>query len=153
MKIVSTLCYAALLVAVPAQSAPFDADFERAMEEYGRGKYWAAYTGFTEAAKAGHVRSQEAAGLMLLAGPALYGRELKQDRDRAMYWLRLAAQAGSPVALHIVCGAEARVGSIAAADVQDPAMSSEPQTSNRAETAHAGVRCSHAKLEGGAAAR
>lgn len=119
-KMVSTFCFAALLVAAQAQSAPLDANFEHAMEEYGRGNYWAAYTEFTEAGKEGHVRSQEAAGLMLLAGPALYGRELKQDRERAMYWLRRAAQAGSPVALHIVCGEDARTGSATAAECPGP---------------------------------
>jgi TPR repeat protein len=99
---VSTLCLAGLLVsAAHAQNA--EVFYERAMARYEIGDFAGAYTEFSAAGDAGHVRSQEIAGLMRLAGPLLYGAAVPRDDDAAMHWMLKAAAAGSEMAQHLTC--------------------------------------------------
>jgi TPR repeat protein len=87
----------------PAGAQPAgSADHAAGLVHYEAGRYAEALTSFTKAAHAGHVRSQEIAGLMNLMGARLYGEGIGEDRAAARRWLGRAALQGSDVAVLIV---------------------------------------------------
>lgn len=89
--------------ACAVQAAPPERSFEEALALYEEGRYGAALRLIADAAEAGHVRAQEVAGLMLLAGPKLYGNEVPRDAAAGRAWLIRAAGAGSEVGRHFAC--------------------------------------------------
>lgn len=88
---------AALVLAVFAPAvlaADPEATYEsgvRAAEEF---RYAEALQHYTQAAAQGHRHAMRTAGMMLLYGEKLYGREVRQDRVRAMQLLGQAAGQG-----------------------------------------------------------
>jgi TPR repeat protein len=84
--------------------------YDEALALYERGHYRAALVALEDAARTGHVRAQEMAGMMHLAGPGLYGSQVARDPEAAHAWLTRAAQGGSLAARRLVCEGVAAAG-------------------------------------------
>jgi TPR repeat protein len=99
-----TYCAVALgIAACAAQAAPPEDVYEQGLALYERGYYRQALAAVSDAAEQGHVRAQEMAGLMHLAGPVLYGDQVARDEATGRAWLARAAHAGSEMARRIAC--------------------------------------------------
>lgn len=100
-----TGCAVILAMAACAAQAAAPAElYEQGLALYTTGHYGAALRAITEAAERGHLRAQEMAGLMRLAGPALYGSQVARDVAAGRAWLIRAGQAGSEVGRRMACG-------------------------------------------------
>lgn len=69
--------------------------FELALEAQTARGYNAMLIHLRAAASRGHVQAQEHLGIVLLAGPTIYGRAVQADRCEALTWFLAAAHAGS----------------------------------------------------------
>ena len=95
-----------LLVAALSAARPSDAGvelqaeqrFQLALEAQADRDYRAMLVQLRQAATEGHAEAQEMLGMVLLAGPALYGTEVKADRCEARRWMLRAASQGSDTA-------------------------------------------------------
>jgi len=86
-----------------ARWAAADAAFERR-------DFAVAAAEFERLARQGDARAAERAGHMLLVGPALYGAAVPRDLQRAIGWLKQAAQAGSETGALLLRAASAEAG-------------------------------------------
>ncbi len=76
---------------------------DQARKDYREGRYGQALSKFKHSAAQGDSSAQEIIGFMYLHGAALYGAEVAQDRDQAIYWFERAAHGGREVAQHMLC--------------------------------------------------
>ena len=65
---------------------------------FAQGRFGEAYGYYHWAAIRDDARSQEIAGLMLLMGESMFGKEVHQDREAAAFWLHEAGRRGRAVA-------------------------------------------------------
>lgn len=95
-----TLCLAAALCAAhPAGAEPqAEQRFQMALEAQTERDYRAMLEALRQAADEGHAEAQEMLGMVLLAGPTLYGTAVQADRCEARQWMRRAAVQGSETA-------------------------------------------------------
>lgn len=100
------LCIAAALSGTLAQATPLPLDmattseqrFQLALEAQTARDYAPMLALLRQAARDGETQAQETLAWVLLAGPALYGTEVKADRCEAAHWLRQAVAKGSQTA-------------------------------------------------------
>jgi len=71
--------------------------FQMALEAQSAREYRTMLALLREAGAAGHVQAQEMLGMVLLAGPVLYGQGIRSDRCEARHWAREAARQGSDI--------------------------------------------------------
>lgn len=121
--LVACLALPALLMSGPvlAEEDPWD----RAGEAYANGNFNLALTVYEQLAHQGNAQAAQIAGEMLFYGEALYGRQVRQDRQRAAKLLQRAADDGRPVAqflLNRIAGSRA-----AAAEADTGNYWSEPK--------------------------
>lgn len=82
----------------PACASPAAATaYESGLAAYDACHWSEAASHFERAAAAGHVRSQEILGMMLFAGPSLYGDGIRRDPAAARRWFDLAEASGSEI--------------------------------------------------------
>ena len=117
-RIACAACIALGLFDISVSAAAPNQLYDEALALYERGHYRAALVVLEDAARTGHVRAQEMAGMMHLAGPGLYGSQVARDPDTAHAWLRRAAQGGSLAARRLVCRDVAAAGDDCAADLR-----------------------------------
>lgn len=103
----------AFMLALPVAASPESASaYENGLAAYDDCHWSKAVAHFERAAAAGHVRSQEILGLMLFAGPTLYGDAIRRDRSAARRWFDRAGASGSELgalmAKHLAAGEETR---------------------------------------------
>lgn len=72
-----------------------DQHFQLALESQAGRDYAAMLAQLKTAAGLGHVEAQETLGIVLLAGPSVYGSAVRADRCEAHRWFLAAALAGS----------------------------------------------------------
>jgi TPR repeat protein len=77
-------------------------DMSAANRAYYFGDYATALSIYMHHAADGNAEAAERAGLMLLAGPGLYGRQVRADPDRAAALLEEAAWAGRQSAVQLL---------------------------------------------------
>ncbi|WP_422096197.1 sel1 repeat family protein [Variovorax sp.] len=74
--------------------------FQLALEAQSARDYRSMMSLLREAGASGHREAQEMLGVVLLAGPLLYGNGVPADRCEARHWAREAARQGSEVGQH-----------------------------------------------------
>lgn len=92
---------AALAVAGPRDAGVLlhaEQRFQLALEAQAARDYRAMLEQLRQAADEGHAEAQEMLGMVLLAGPTLYGPAVKANRCEARRWMLRAAQQGSDTA-------------------------------------------------------
>ena len=96
------LCVAGALSSAPSAAPdadlPPDQRFQLALEAQSARDYRAMLGLLRQAATDGSGEAQEMLGMVLLAGPTVYGAALKADRCEARQWMRRAAMQGSATA-------------------------------------------------------
>ena len=96
------LCLAAALSAAqpPDANVVLHAEqrFQLALEAQAARDYRAMLEELRQAALEGNAEAQEMLGMVLLAGPTLYGTAVKADRCEARRWMLRAASQGSDTA-------------------------------------------------------
>lgn len=96
-----TLCLvAALAAARPPDGVALQAEqrYQMALEAQAGRDYGEMLELLRQAADEGHAEAQEMLGMVLLAGPTLYGGAVRADRCEAGQWMRRAAAQGSETA-------------------------------------------------------
>jgi TPR repeat protein len=98
----AVLCVAAALAVAepPGREATLYAEqrFQLALEAQAARDYPAMLAELRQAAVEGHPEAQEMLGMVLLAGPTLYGPAVKANRCEARRWMLRAASQGSDTA-------------------------------------------------------
>ena len=96
------LCLAAALSAAQPQGAHVvlhaEQRFQLALEAQAARDYRAMLDELRQAALEDNAEAQEMLGMVLLAGPTLYGSEVKADRCEARRWMLRAASQGRDTA-------------------------------------------------------
>lgn len=96
------LCLAAALSAAQPPDAGVvlhaEQRFQLALEAQAARDYRAMLEQLRQAAAEGHAEAQEMLGMVLLAGPTLYGAAIRADRCEARQWMLRAASQGSETA-------------------------------------------------------
>lgn len=114
---VACLALPALLMSAPvfAEEDPWD----RAGEAYANGDFTLALTVYEQLAHQGNAQAAQIAGEMLFYGEALYGGQVRQDRQRAARLLQRAADDGRPVAQFLLLRIAGGRAAAAEADTRD----------------------------------
>ncbi|CAN7553529.1 hypothetical protein [Variovorax paradoxus] len=96
------LCLAAALSAAQPPDAGVvlhaEQRFQLALEAQAARDYRAMLEQLRQAAAEDHAEAQEMLGMVLLAGPTLYGAAIRADRCEARQWMLRAASQGSETA-------------------------------------------------------
>ncbi|BEP50195.1 sel1 repeat family protein [Variovorax paradoxus] len=96
------LCLAAALSAAQPPDAGVvlhaEQRFQLALEAQAARDYRAMLEQLRQAAAEDHAEAQEMLGMVLLAGPTLYGAAIRADRCEAREWMLRAASQGSETA-------------------------------------------------------
>ena len=96
------LCLAAALAAAEPPDAGVvlhaEQRFQLALEAQAARDYRSMLEQLRQAAAEDHAEAQEMLGMVLLAGPTLYGAAIRADRCEARQWMLRAASQGSETA-------------------------------------------------------
>lgn len=104
MSMIRLIHCAAAALAVAMSNGAFASPeaWQRADDEYQVQRFRNALEIYEQIAMTGDARAAEVAGHMLMVGEALYGDSVRRDPARAARLLSQAANAGRPVAMHLL---------------------------------------------------
>ncbi len=94
-RLAAVVLAAASLPALAEEFASPAQQYQMALEAQSTGDYGRMLAMLRKAGQADYLPAQEMLGMALLAGPALYARDVPHDRCEATDWMRRAAAQGS----------------------------------------------------------